>query len=292
MRVKFEDNIASDTIECWGITVVIPRKHLFGSCREERRKVISKKICEKLDEVLPKIERDLGEIFEIEVSLESAWIRYYVFRLRCFGDGIVKDYALNLLSPNSPIKSFKDYERTIDDVVSKFPRNVAKPMVILDDTILQEWVDGIPLSDFKDGDVIVDEEGAKRCIPLTVSLLYKLKKAGYVYTPWEDYEVMLRGDDIVLLDLTRFKRMDLKDEDFFEFYFGVPFTSPDAVKPNPDPSYRLYWRGVSEKDYFGTSREEYVRLFLLGVERVCERDEFEVIRKASKIFLSDCVGLR
>ncbi len=281
MRVKFEDNVYSDTIECWGITVVIPRRHLFGRSKEERRKNIIKIINEKIEMILPTIERDLGEICEIDVSLESAWVRYYVFKIECFGEKGIKRYALNILSPNSPIDSFKRFEKIANDLILNFPNNVAKPIYISDDTLLQEWIDGKPLSEFKDGDLIVDEEKAKKLIPMTTSLLYRFKKKNYVYTPWEDYEVMLKGNDLILLDLTRFKKTNLKDCDFFDFYFGVPFTQPYAIKGRDS----FYWRGVSEKDYFGTNRRDYIRLFLLGVAMECEN--FEEFRNVCKFVVDD-----
>uniref|UniRef100_A0A7C4WEC1 Uncharacterized protein n=1 Tax=Geoglobus ahangari TaxID=113653 RepID=A0A7C4WEC1_9EURY len=290
MKVKFDDNIGTDTIECWGITVHLLKSILFGKTKEERKKRIKEIISEKLLEIIPKIEEKYGYIEEVHVSLASAWTRYYVFRLECFGEN-KNVFALNLLSPNSHLKSFKNFEETIKDILKKFPDNIAKPLYISDDIMLQEWVEGKLLSDFKDGDILIDEEEAKRCIPLTSSFLYELKKEGYVYTPWDDYEVVLRDNKIILLDLTRFVKRDLKEEEFFEFYYGVPFTPPEIIKPHPEnPAHRLYWRGVSDKDYFGTDRKEYRRLFLLGVARECESfEEFKrvcgnVIKDAEKLW--------
>ena len=268
MRVIFEDNIGNEAIECWGITIHLPKDILFGESREERKKVISELIYEKLESIIPKI----GDFKEIKVSLASAWTGYYVFKIECVEEKV--NFALNVLSPKSPLKSFKRFREIITDICKKFPENVAKPLFISDDVMLQEWVEGKLLSDFKRGDILIDEGNAKKCIPLTSSFLYKLKKAGYVYTPWDDYEVVLKDNNIVMLDLTRFKRENLPDEEFFDFYYGAPFTPPEVIKPHPEnPAHRLYWRGVSDKDYFGTDRKEYVRLFLTGVAKECESFE-------------------
>jgi len=289
MRVKFDGNIGTDTIECWGITIHLLKSILFGKTEEERRKRIKEILSEKLEEILPKIEKTCGHIEEVRISLASAWTRYYVFRLDCFGDE-KNVFALNLLSPNSPLKSFKNFERTIRDILKKFPENIAKPLYISDDVMLQEWVNGKLLSDFKDGDILIDEEGAKECIPITSAFLYRLKKEGYVYTPWDDYEVVLKNGRIILLDLTRFVRKELSEEEFFEFYYGAPFTPPEIIKPHPEnPAHRLYWRGVSDKDYFGTDRKEYVRLFLLGVAKEC--DSFDEFRRVCGSRIKDVEGL-
>jgi hypothetical protein len=280
MKVTFDENIGSDTVISWGVSVPILKSCLFGETEEERRRTIEEKITVNLNEIIPAIEREVGKIDTIKISLASAWVRYYVFKLECSGD---KNYsfALDLLAPNSPLVSFKRYRRTISEICSRFPENVAKPIFISDEIMLQEWVSGKPLSDFKDGDILVDEENARKCIPLTSSFLYRLKKAGYIYMPWDDYEVMLKDGNIVMLDITRFEKRDLPEEEFFSFYYGVPFTPPEVIKPNPEnPAHRLYWRGVSDKDYFGTDRKDYIRLFLLGVARECDSlDEFKRVCK-------------
>ncbi len=281
MRVIFDRNIGSDVIYAWGVSVPIFRRYLFGKTEEERKRKIKEKIGDCLDSIVPIIERKIGsEVREVRVSLESAWTRYYVFKLNVNNRF---NFALNILSPNSPIKSFKRYRDIAEDVCRRFKDNVAEVIAIDREFMVQRWVDGVPLSNFKDGNVIVDVERAKMCIPLVVSLLYRLNKAGYVYTPWDDYEAMLKDDKIVLLDITRFVRRRLDEEEFLEFYYGVPFTSPEILKSSDDPSHKLYWRGVCEKDYFGTSRDEYVRLFMIGVCLACETfDEVERVCKPLK----------
>ncbi len=280
MKVKFDENIAEDQVECWGISVPLLKDTLFASSREERRRIVEKKVLEAVNVFLPTIESFCGKVDEITVSLASAWTRYYVFKLDVSADETAT-FALNVLAPNSPLKSFKDVVENVKEVVRKFPQNVAKPLTATNEYMLQEWVTGKPLSDFRDGDILRDVENARKCIPMVAELLYRLNCEGYVYYPWDDYEVML-SDTIVLLDITRFVRRRLRHEEFFDFYFGAPFTPPEIIKPSSNPAHRLYWRGVSEKDYFGTSREEYIRLFLLGVAKVC---------KSYEEFLKVCTNL-
>jgi len=281
MKVIFDENIANDTVIAWNITIPLFKESLFSRDREERKKIIEGKIKDVLPYFIEEIEKEIEErVDEIYISLESAWVRYYVFKLDVIASKNRYRFALNLLSPNSPIKSFKDHWKKALDVYEKLPRNIAKPIVVTDEFMLQEWVNGIPLSEFKEGDIIVDEESAKRCISPVLRLLFKLNKLGYVYHPWEDYEVMLRANDIVLLDVTRLIRKRLSEEEFVDFYFGVPFCSPEIVKPKRvDTSVRLYWRGISERDYFGTSKKEYIKLFLEGIKPVATEEEFKKICK-------------
>ena len=109
-----------------------------------------------------------------------------------------------------------------------------------------------------------------------------INKLGYVYHPWEDYEAMLKGNDIVLLDITRLIKKRLSEEDFVDFYFGVPFCSPEIIKPKrrDDPAIRLYWRGISERDYFGTDRSNYLKLFLEGIKPIATEKEFKRVQES------------
>ncbi len=272
MRLKFDASIAKDQVECWSISVPLLKSTLFAEDRVERERIIRNKIREAIDVFSHILETLCGRVAEIHVYLASAWTRYYVFRLDVVGEH-QRSLALNVLSPDSPLDSFDRVASIIDEVCKLFPDNVAKPLDISDEFMLQEWVNGIPLSEFRDGDILVDVERAEDCILLTSELLYRMNKAGYVYSPWDDYEVMLGEAGIIFLDVTRFVKKRLKAEDFFDFYFGAPFTPPEIIKPSDNPAHRLYWRGVSEKDYFGTSRNRYIELFLEGVARAC--DSFE-----------------
>lgn len=257
MKVFFDDNIGEDSVICWNVTVRLPKYTLLGSTREERRRNWEKKILEILAEF---------DFESVSVRLASAWVRYYVFEL--FADG--KRFALNVLSPNSPIQDFRGLD---------FPdiEEVARPLVVSKDYMLQEWVEGIPLSEFRDGFSMKHEDLAKECIGLTARLLYRIFKLGYLYSPWEDYEAVFNGK-IVLLDLTRFVERDIRREEFFPYYYGAPFSSPDVLVENERN--RVFWRGTSEKDYFGTSRKEYERLFLEGVASVCDDfDEFLAVSR-------------
>ncbi|MEM4524343.1 MAG: hypothetical protein QXF29_04480 [Archaeoglobaceae archaeon] len=258
MKVLFDENLADDYVICWGVTVRLPKYALFGNTREERRRNWERKLLEIL--------KDLPISFErASVRLASAWVRYYVFELKLDN----RKFALNVLSPNSILSSFKDID---------FPDiGIAKPLLISEDYMLQEWVEGIPLSEFRDGFIMKNDERVRDCIKLTANLLYRLSKQGYVYKPWEDYEAVLRGKEIVLLDPTRFSREN--PENFFEFYYGAPFSSPDILKN--DERNRILWRGISERDYFGTSREEYEDLFLQGIAMAS--DDFEEFLRVSCI---------
>ncbi len=262
MRVIFEDNIADDQVECWGISVPLLKKSLFGKTREERYERVRSIVLEAIETFSDYIQGD------IRVSLASAWTRYYVFRIEAD-----RTYALNVIAPNSELESFRKIVDAVSQLIEAFPHNVAKPLACTDEFMLQEWIDGLPLSEFRDGDIIKDVENAKRCIPMASYLLWKFNELGFVYYPWDDYEVALCDGRLVFLDVTRFVRRRLRPEEFFDFYFGAPFTPPEIVKPSDDPAHRLYWRGVSEKDYFGTSRREYVELFLAGVAAACENYE-------------------
>ncbi|MEM0203718.1 MAG: hypothetical protein QXO16_07270 [Archaeoglobaceae archaeon] len=261
MKVLFDDNIADDSLVCWGVTVRLPKYALFGATREERRKNWEKKLLEVL--------ADLKFGFEnVTVRLASAWVRYYVFEVLADRSR----FALNVLSPNSPIRDFREID---------FPKieNIAKPLAISQDYMLQEWVDGIPLSEFREGFSMKREDLARECIKLTAELLYKIFKLDYIYSPWEDYEAVYSDGKIVLLDLTRFVKRDIGREDFFPHYYGAPFSSPDILVE--DERNRIFWRGTSEKDYFGTSREEYEKLFLEGIASVC--DDFEEFLAVSRL---------
>lgn len=253
MRVLFDDNIGDDSLICWGVTVRLPKYALFGNTKEERKRNWEKKILE----ILSDLELDSDTV---RVRLASAWVRYYVFEL--IADG--KKFALNVLSPNSPISDFRSVE---------FPeiKNVAKPIVVSEDYMLQKWIEGLPLSELREGFSIKNEGLAKLCIRLTAELLYKIFKIGYLYTPWEDYEAVLCGYEIVLLDPTRFVRKNIGEEEFFQYYYGAPFSSPDILFENEIN--RIFWRGTSDKDYFGTDREKYEELFMEGVANACENFE-------------------
>jgi len=278
MKVIFDDSISNDTVIAWNTTVPLFKESLFNADKEKRKEIIKKKIIDILPLLIEKIEEEINsEINEVKVSLASAWVRYYVFKLEVNDE---HSFALNLLSPNSPVKSFKNHWEDAVKIYRRFPRNVAKPIAVGNEFLLQEWINGTPISEFREGDIMVDVENAKKCIPLVSRFLFELNKFGYVYHPWEDYEVMLRNGDIVLLDVTRFVKKRLNEEEFIDFYFGVPFCSPDIIKPKKDdPSVRLYWKGVSEKDYFGTSKKEYIKLFLEGIKSVATEDEFKKICK-------------
>ncbi|MET1125062.1 MAG: hypothetical protein ABWW66_07400 [Archaeoglobaceae archaeon] len=265
MRVTFDENIANDYVECWGITVHLLKSTLFARTREERFRILSEKIRRALEEFSDFISGD------VRVSLASAWVRYYVFRVEADGT-----YALLVLSPDSPVGSFKKCIESLGNLLERFAANVAKPLAFSDEFMLQEWVNAKPLSEFRDGDVLVDVENARKCIELAGYLLWKLNEEGYVYHPWDDYELAYDGEKLIFLDVTRFVRKTLSPAEFFDFYFGAPFTPPEIIKPSDDPAHRLYYRGVSEKDYFGTSREEYVELFLKGVRRA-SRQAYEAI---------------
>jgi hypothetical protein len=179
------------------------------------------------------------------------------------------------LSPGSDLKSFKSVIENLSEILKLFPENIATPLVVGDEFMLQEWVDGTPLSEFRDGDIMRNLEEAKKCISPVVEFLFRLAKLGYVYNPWDDYELVFRNGVPVFLDITRFERKKLELEEFFEFYFGVPFTPPEVIKPSDNPAHRLYWRGVREEDYFGAKRDEYITLFLKGVSIACKSyDEY------------------
>ncbi len=266
-RTIFDDSIADDQVICWGVTVGLPKNTLFGATVEERREKVREKILRAFEELdIPKI----AGSSEFRVSLLSAWTRYYVFKI----ETEKRSYVLNVLSPNSTIESFKSLLSPLQDLLRRYSQNFAMPLAYTDEFMLQEWVPGIPLSEFKDGDIMRrDDETlrmAETCIFKTAKLLYRLWKDGYIYSPWEDYEVMYFNEDVVLLDVTRLSKS--RGESFYEFYFGVPFLSPDVLR-SKDPVYRLYFRGVSEIDYFGTSRKRYVELFLKGVASECESFE-------------------
>ncbi len=270
MKLIFDENIADDQVECWGISVPLLKSTLFSEDRNERFRIISEKIeraISEFDEIFKPINPE-----RIYVSLASAWTRYYVFLVKAVGK-ISKKFALHVLSPDSTIRSFDDVVKNIQDVITTFPSNIAKPIAYSKEFMLQEWVDGTPLSEFRDGDILRDVEDAKKCIPLVSEILYKLNELGYVYYPWDDYELIFNGATIIFLDLTRFVKKRLSPSKFFDFYFGVPFTPPEIIKPSKNPAHRLYWRGVSEKDYFGTSKEEYIKLFLSGIAKVCKSFE-------------------
>ncbi|MEM1578593.1 MAG: hypothetical protein QXN34_04330 [Archaeoglobaceae archaeon] len=254
MKVVFDDSIGNDFLICWGVTVRLPKYSLFGETRGERIRKVKEKILAAINEF------SLDKFDSIHVKLASAWVRYYVFELSVNGER----FALNILSPNSPIKSFQNLE-------FPFIEEIAKPLAVCDEFMLQEWVEGVPLSELRDGFLLRDEEKAKMCIKLASKLLYKIFKLGYVYTPWEDYEAILKGSKLFLLDVTRFVRKHLNPEEFFRFYYGAPFSSPELLVE--DEKNRVFWRGISEKDYFGTSRKEYERIFLEGIAEVCK--EFE-----------------
>ncbi len=272
-RTIFDSSIADDQVICWGITVGLPKDSLFGATIEERKERIQEKILKAFEELdVPKI----AGSSEFRISMLSAWTRYYVFKIET-GKG---NYVLNVLSPNSTIGSFKSLLDPLQDLLKKYSQNFAKPLAYSDEFMLQEWVPGIPLSEFKDGDIMRRDDETLRiaeiCIFKTAKLLYRLWKDGYIYSPWEDYEAMYFDGDIVLLDITRLSKS--RKENFYDFYFGVPFTPPEVIKPkNLNPVYRLYFRGVSEIDYFGTSRKRYVELFLKGIASEC--GSFEEFRE-------------
>ena len=252
MKVHIDENIANDFVICWGLIVRLPKYALFGKTREERRRNLEEKIMEILKEIPFSFE-------SAKVSLASAWVRYYVFELELDG----RKFALNILSPNSSIKSFKNLD---------FPdKGIARPVFLSEEFMLQEWIEGIPLSEFREGFILKQDERIEKCITLTAELLYELFKLGYIYEPWEDYEAVLREKEIVLLDLTRFSRRNLKRREFLKNYYGAPFFSPDLIVN--DERNRIFWRGTSERDYFGASREKYEELFLKGIARAC--DSFE-----------------
>ena len=267
LRISFDENIAEDHVVCWGITVALLKKSLFGKTPDERREIIKREIIRAIEEL--ELDRVVGKF---RVSMLSAWVRYYVFKI----EGGGKSYVLNILSPNSPINSFREILDPLKGIFGKYGENIAKPIAYTDEFMLQEWVDGIPLSEFRDGDIMKNDPETVRMIEESifkcVKLLYSLWKDGYIYTPFEDYEAMYSKGKIVLLDVTRFSKANT-DEGFFDFYYGIPFTPPEVLKSSDNPVNRLYFRGVSEKDYFGVSRERYLELFLMGVASECESFE-------------------
>lgn len=268
LKISFDESIANDHVICWGITVALLKKSLFGKTPEERRKNIQKKVLQAVEE--------LGIEGEFRISLLSAWVRYYVFKLETEDER----YVLNILSPNSPIESFRRVLDPLKEIFEKYSENIAKPVKYTDEFMLQEWVNGIPVSEFRDGDIMKSDPETVKMIEKTIfetsKLLYRIWRDGYIYTPFEDYEVMYCNGRIVLLDITRFARRRA-EENYFDHYFGVPFTPPEVLKGD-SPVHRLYYRGVSEKDYFGVEKERYVELFLRGATSGCKSfEEFSQI---------------
>ncbi len=266
-RLKIDENVTADHVVCWGVSVALLKKSLFGSTPEERRRRIEEKISQAIEELSLKEMAD-----EFSVSMLSAWVRYYVFRIDAAG----KTFVLNVLSPNSPVRSFKDILDPLEGLFEKFKDDIAVPIAYTDEFMLQEWIDGIPLSELRDGDMMKNDEKSRKIIEgsiyLTARLLYRLWKEGYSYTPWEDYEAMYCDGRIVLLDVTRFERKPL-NESFLQYYYGAPFCAPDVLKNPTNPVNRLYFRGTSERDYFGVERRRYEELFLKGVWDECDDEE-------------------
>ncbi len=266
-RLKIDDSVTADHVICWGISVALLKKSLFGSTPEERREKIKEKILQAIEEF--DLQRT-GD--EFRVSLLSAWVRYYVFRV----ESNTKTFVLNVLSPNSPVKSFREILDPLKNLFEKFRDEIAVPIAYTDEFMLQEWISGLPLSELRDGDIMKSDEKSRRIIEksiyLTARLLYRLWKEGYVYSPWEDYEAMYRDGKIILLDVTRFeKRPD--NECFLQHYYGAPFCAPDVLKDTQNPVNRLYFRGTSERDYFGVERKKYEELFLKGLRDECRSEE-------------------
>ncbi|AAB88967.1 hypothetical protein [Archaeoglobus fulgidus] len=275
-RLRIDDSVTADHVVCWGVTVALLKKSLFGSTPEERKRRVEEKISQAVVELGLE-----GLSDEFRVSMLSAWVRYYVFRV----DAGEKTFVLNVLSPNSPVKSFRDILDPLRGLFEKFRENIAVPVAYTDEFMLQEWINGLPLSELRDGDVMRSDEKSRRIIEesiyLTARLLYRLWKEGFVYSPWEDYEAMYCDGKIVLLDVTRFEKKP-SNESFLQHYYGAPFCPPDVLKDPKSPVNRLYFRGTSERDYFGVEREKYEELFLKGIRDECgSEQEF-------KILLGDC----
>jgi len=273
-RLRVDENVAADHVICWGVTVALLKKSLFGSTPEERRKVVEQKVKDAIDKLqLSKLSD------EFEVSLLSAWVRYYVFKLKA-GD---ETFVLNILSPNSPIKSFRLILDPLKPLFEKFRKEIAVPIAYTDEFMLQEWIDGIPLSELREGSIMKrDRESVKiieESIYLTSKLLYRIWREGYAFSPWEDYEAIYKKDKIILLDVTRFSKKP-ENENFVQHYFGVPFCPPEVLKDTKNPVNRLYFRGVDESDYFGVKKSRYIELFLKGLREEC-RDDEEFIKEVT-----------
>ena len=266
-RLKIDDSVTADHVICWGISVALLKKSLFGSTPEERRKRIEEKILQAIEELgLNKMAE------EFRVSLLSAWVRYYVFRVETDS----KTFVLNVLSPNSPVRSFKEILDPLQGLFEKFKEEIAVPVAYSEEFMVQEWIDGLPLSELRDGDIMKGDGESRKIIEksiyLTARLLYRLWKEGYVYSPWEDYEAMYSNGRILLLDVTRFEKRP-EGESFLQHYYGAPFCAPDVLKDPTNPVNRLYFRGTSERDYFGVERERYEKLFLKGLWDECRSEE-------------------
>ncbi|WP_202319054.1 hypothetical protein [Archaeoglobus neptunius] len=278
LRIELSSNVTADHVVCWGITVALLKKSLFGKTPEERTEVIKRKVTEAIEEL------GLDEISdEFRISLISAWVRYYVFKIEA-GD---KSFVLNILSPNSPIESFCTILDPLKSLFRNYKENIAVPVAYTDEFMLQEWYDGLPLSELKEGDIMKNDaesiEIIEESIYLTARLLYRLWRDGYVYTPWEDYEVMYKDGRLILLDVTRFEKVS--DDCFFQFYYGAPFCPPDVLKDPQNPVNRMYFRGTCERDYFGVDKRRYIELFTRGIAEECESEE--EFRKAVGSFLTD-----
>jgi len=268
-RLRIDESVASDHVVCWGISVALLKTSLFGSTPEERKRRIEEKISQAVEELgLEKLAD------EFSISMLSAWVRYYVFRIDAAG----KTFVLNVLSPNSPVRSFKEVLDPLKTLFEKFKENIAVPLAYTDEFMLQEWINGTPLSELRDGDVMKNDDESKKIIEesiyQTARLLYRLWREGYSYSPWEDYEAMYCKGKIVLLDVTRFERRP-SNWSFVQYYYGAPFCPPDVLRDPTNPVNRLYFRGTGERDYFGVERKRYEELFLKGVMDECDcEDEF------------------
>jgi|Deesub1362B_J571_1020462.scaffolds.fasta_scaffold00103_74 hypothetical protein len=143
----------------------------------------------------------IGNILQISIEHVSCWLTYHVFKVEIESDEITR-VALNLVPPSEKRGIFLEYR----DISHKAYMTgvIPKPIFISDDGrfFLQEWVEGDVVSE------ITGEEWIKNrdvVLAMIAESLRKLFEENIIFYPINDYEIIIKDDKAVFLDITRLK---------------------------------------------------------------------------------------
>ncbi|AGK61560.1 hypothetical protein Asulf_01583 [Archaeoglobus sulfaticallidus PM70-1] len=200
-------NIGRDRITYSGRVEMIPTA-VWMSPKEIKEELSSKLFDEGL--LFELIGMDALNDADIVIEHVSCWMQYHVFRLEVRDEKTIR-VALNLLPSSQKEPLFKHYWKSAKKAWEAGV--VAEPLLLSKDgrLFIQEWVDGIPVSE------IVGEEWIKKKEEIITSIcnsILELYKVGYAFHPLTDYEVMLKDGKAIFLDITRLR--EVKDSIEFE----------------------------------------------------------------------------
>jgi hypothetical protein len=214
-KIRWE-NIGRDKIEYSGRIELIPTSIWMN--KKQIMDELSSRLFERriFWKILDLHGVDEGEVGEVVIDHVSCWMQYHVFRL---GVRVGEEYfnvAINLLPPSQKegifLKSWELAKRAFT------AGTTPEPLLLSEDgrLFVQEWVNGVVVSEIT-GEVWLMEKD--RTLKLICDSIRRLFQKRLVFYPISDYEIMIKDERALFLDITRFREIDGEDiEVILPFY--------------------------------------------------------------------------